>query len=158
MIYNASFKALLSIFLVIGIIWVRSGYGKFASGNFAENLGNILAKNTQSNPFPFYKEFLDNVAIPNSYLFGQLTMWGEILTALAIIVGSINLLFFRKYLLISVWVLSLGLLGGVFLNLNFWFAFSWTSPANDSLNTLMLGIELIGFVYALKLLKQMQAN
>lgn len=144
-------KALFFIFLVIGSVWARSGYGKLNSGNFAENLGLMLTKNAQSNPFPLYKDFLHAIAIPNSVIFGQLTMWGELLTALAIVGSVLYLLRTDSPQKFAYWILGAGLTVGLFLNLNFWFAFSWTSPANDSLNLLMGLIELIGIITVFRL-------
>lgn len=148
----------LSVLLLVGLIWARSSLGKIIGGKFAESLGSVLTKNAQSNPFPVYKQFLESFAIPNSQIFGQLTMWGEFLTAVSITGGSLYLLFKNPNHRLAYIVLIAGLVGGIFLNINFWFAFSWTSPANDSLNLLMIFIQLIGVVTLVKMLKVLKAK
>lgn len=143
-------KTVLFIFLSLGFIWSKSAYGKIISGNFADTLGVLLTKNAQNNPYLWYQEFLKNVAIPNSVLFGQLTLWGEALTAISIIGGALYLLIKNSSSKVAYFLLTGGLIGGLFLNINFWLAFSWTSPANDSLNLLMIMVELIGVVSLVK--------
>lgn len=152
---NSSF---LSVLLLVGLVWARSSLEKIIGGKFAANLGSVLTKNAQSNPFPMYKQFLESFAIPNPQLFGQLTMWGEFLTAASIIGGSLYLLFRNQNERLAYIVLIAGLVGGTFLNINFWFAFSWTSPANDSLNLLMIFIQLVGIITLVKMLKAFKAK
>ena len=138
------YKSLLLIILAVGLIWARSSYGKLSGGNFVSSLATVLIKNSQSNPYPFYKQFLTTVAIPNSVVFGNLTMWGEFLVAVSLVGGSLYLLLFKdaNEKLARICLIS-GLIGGIFLNINFWFAFSWTSAASDSLNLLMILIQAI---------------
>lgn len=133
-------------------MWAKSGYGKFVSGNFADNLGKTLTAFASKNPYPWYKDFLNNIAIPNSQLFGNLTLYGEMLSAVALIGGSIYLLTkgVNKLVLLG---LMTALLGGMFLNLIFWFAAGWTSPATDSVNLLMFTVQLVGMVYCVRLVK-----
>lgn len=137
-------KPLLIIFLSIGLMWLRSSYGKFAAGNFPSVLGGTLSKTADKNPYPFFKQFLTNVAIPNSQIFGLLTQWGELLSALAITVGAVWLLIGPNKL--ASWILLAGLIGGAFLNLIFWLGFGYTSPSTDSLNLLMFVVQIIGIV------------
>lgn len=140
-------KYLLLIFLVDGLIWLRSSVGKLSGGTFPQSLGETLQKFASKNPYPLVKEFLQNVAIPNSQLFGVLTMYGEVLSALAIILGSLALLLQAKDKRM-VTVLVAGLLGASFLNLIFWLSSGWTSPSTESLNLLMLVLQVVG-VFAL---------
>lgn len=126
------------ILLANGLIWLRSSYGKFASGNFVQGLGGTLERFASKNPYSWYKDFLQNVAIPNSQTIGMVVLWGEAFVALAIVGGAV---FKMKRVLI------LGLLGGAVLNVLFWLAAGWTSPSTDSLNLLMLVIELVGIFF-----------
>ncbi len=147
------FKGFLAALLFIGLIWARSGLGKIIEGKFVDSLGTVLTKTAKGNPYPWYKNFLETVAIPNSQLFAQLTMWGEFLTALSVTLGSIYLLFSKRKQKLGYLVLIAGLVGGMFLNLSFWLGFGYTSPSSDSLNLLMFFIELTGVVVFLKALK-----
>lgn len=140
---NSEFGFLL-INLTLGLVWARSSWGKFTGGKFVDSLGITLTKAAEHNPYYWYKSFLQNFAIPNSVIFGQMVLWGEFLVAVTIIFSSVYLL--KKQNKFAYFILILGLIGGFFLNLNFWLAFAWTSPATDSLNLLMGAIELIGVV------------
>lgn len=143
------FKGFIIIMLILGLIWARSSYAKITGGVFAQSLGGVLTKTAPANPYPFYKNFLLSVAIPNAEMFGNLTVWGEFLVAVSILGGGYLLLkhptnkLFRK-------VLIAGLIGGAFLNLNFWLAFSSTSLSTDNLNLLMLTTEAIGAFVLIK--------
>lgn len=148
------FKGLLIIFLAVGFIWARSSYGKISGGEFVSSLGKTLTKNVQTNPYSFYADFLQVVAIPNSEIFAQMTMWGEFLTAVSIIGGALYLLLKNPKEKLAFYVLIAGLVGGFFLNINFWFAFSWTSPSAGSLNLLMMLIQFIGAVTLIHFLKK----
>ena len=146
-------RYLLLIIMADGLIWSRSSFGKLASGNFPENLGSTLTKFASKNPYPWIKDFLENIAIPNSYIFGLLTQWGELLTALSIIIASIYLIKRSQKNRFVLVLLMLGLLGGMFLNAVFWLASSWTSPSADGLNLLMFIIQGIGLARVMNLLR-----
>lgn len=124
--------------------------GKFASGNFVSNLGVTLTKTAEKNPYPWFKQFLTSVAIPNSQIFGFLVLWGEILSAVAILAGAGMLLVSPKSGRKASLILILGLLGGAFLNIIFWLGFGYASPSTDSLNLLMAVIEIIGIIFVLR--------
>lgn len=141
-------KYLLIIFLVLGLLWAKSSYGKLTGGTFVSSLGTTLTKTADKNPYPWFKQFLISTAIPNSQMFGSLTMWGELLSAVAIILGSILLLSSQMKKVASL-ILLLGLVGGAFLNIIFWLGFGYTSSSTDSLNLFMAIVEIIGVVYML---------
>ena len=128
------------ILLSVGLLWLRSSYGKFTSGTFVSGLGGTLTKVLDKNPYSWFKEFLSTVAIPNSQLFGNLVLWGELLSAVAITAGAV---------LMSL-VLIAGLTGGLLLNIVFWLGFGHTSPSTDSINLLMAVVQIIGIVFILK--------
>ncbi len=142
--------SLILIFAALGFIWARSSYGKLTGGTFVSGLGQTLTKFASNNPYPWYKQFLQNVAIPNSTTFGLMTMWGEVLVALAILGGTFLLLTKGKLNGLVKWVMVLGLIGAMMLNLTFWLASGWTSPSTDGLNLLMFAVELSGVYYLLK--------
>lgn len=140
------YKAFFTIYFLIGLVWLRSSLEKIIGGQFINSLGKILSGVAQKNPYPWYKDFLQSVAIPNSQTLAMLTMYGEFLTSISIIFGSIHLLFSKTKNETTYYLLILGLIGGMFLNLNFWLGFGYTSPSTDSLNLLMFFIELIGVI------------
>lgn len=141
----------LLIILAIGLLWFRSSYGKFSASNFSEGFTSTITKFLSKNPYPWYKSFLTSTVLPNAQLFSALVLWGELLTALAIIIAIGSYLTIQhkhtRFLLLA------GLAGGAFLNAMFWLASAWTSPSTDSLNLLMFTIEIIGMIYVLRLKK-----
>lgn len=141
-------KSLLLVLLSVGLLWLKSSYGKFTSGTFVSNLGQTLSKASANNPYPFFKQFLANVAIPNSQIFGTLVLWGEALCAVAITVGSVILLLNPNANKLAVLGLVAGLAVGLLLNIVFWLGFGSTSSSTESLNLLMAVIEVIG-IFAL---------
>lgn len=143
-------RPLLFVLLSVGLLWLRSSYGKFTSGTFVSGLGETLTKASAKNPYPFFKQFLTSMAIPNAQFFGLLVLWGELLSAVAITVGAVLLLINsnpNKFLSL---VLMVGLLGGLLLNIVFWLGFGYTSPSTDSINLLMAAVQIIGLVFILK--------
>lgn len=147
-------RYLLSILLFIGLIWSRSSFGKFTSGTFVQGLGETVARFASKNPNSFYKDFLQNMVIPNSETFGRLVLWGEALVAISIVIPALYLIFQpKKKCKATLWLLIAGLLGGAFLNLNFWLASGYTSPSSDGLNLLMMVAQILGAVYIIRLQK-----
>lgn len=140
-------KYLYSIFLVLGFVFLRSSYGKITGGEFVNNLGATLEKFAGKNPYPWFKSFLTDVAIPNSQLFGSLTMWGELLAGLSLFVFSAFLIINPKTNKLVYLGLATGLAGGMFLNGIFWLAAGYTSPSTDGLNLVMFLVEAVGLAF-----------
>lgn len=143
-------KYFLWVLLVLGLVWFKSSYGKVTGGEFAGGLGGTLEKFAVKNPYPWYKEFLETVAIPNSQMFGLMTMAGEVFAALSILGTAGYFLWKRKIAKPVRFLLMAGLLTGLFLNLNFYFASGWMSPSGESLNLLMAAIQAIGLVWLVR--------
>lgn len=150
---KSAYNSLVLILLSLGLLWLRSGWGKLTEGKFVDSLGGVLTKFASNNPFPWYKSFLQNVAIPNSKIFAYLTMWGEFLTAITVSLAALYLLVVRRRSRLVLTFLGLGLLGGVFLNAIFWLAASYTSPSTDSVNLIMFVIELAGLIFVFRELR-----
>lgn len=143
----------LFVFLAIDLIWLKSSLGKWMGGVFINSLGGILTKFASQNPYPWYKEFLKSVAIPNSSLFGTLILLGETFVAFSLLFGLYFLISKRVNTGI-VWLVTLGLITGTLLNANFWLASGWTGASTDSLNLLMFLIEVIGVWYFITFLRK----
>lgn len=146
---NIYIKGFLIIYLILGGIWLRSSIGKITGGKFVDSLGTTLTKIAQNNPYPWFKSFLQDMVISNSKIFGNLIMWGEVLTAAAIVLGSFYLLFFGGNQKLGLIILILGLLGGMFLNAIFYLGFGYSNVSTESLNLLMFLVELVGVVVLL---------
>lgn len=142
-------NSLLWVILSLGLLWAKSSYSKFTSGTFVSGLGETLTKVTPKNPYPFFKDFISSMVIPNASVFGFLVFWGEFLVAVSIVAGTVMLLMNPLNRMATMVVIA-GLLGGLLLNGVFWFGFGWTSPSTDSVNLLMAAIEVIGIIVLFK--------
>lgn len=143
---------LFLIILSVGFIWLKSSFAKLITGTFLDNFPATINKFISKNPYLFYKDFLKEFVIPNQQLFGNLVLWGELLTGLSIVFSVVYLIFKQKNKLVLSF-LMIGLIGGLFLNKTFWLASGWTSPSADSINLLMFLIELVSIVFVFNLLK-----
>lgn len=149
-------KHLIAILVFVGLIWLRSSLQKLQSGNFISTLAPTLEKFASKNPYPWYKNLLQNVALANAQIFALLVLLGELFSALAITIATFALILNfenKKFFLI---LLILGLTSGLILNLNFYLASGWTSPSTDTLNLLMLAIQAIGLLYSLRYLRSVR--
>ena len=145
---KASQSYLLYIFVALGLIWLKSSWGKLSGGDFVGSLGSTLTRFASQNPYPWYKDFLTSFAIPNSQVFGQLVLWGELLVALGLILIPLYLIFQKKSSRTAYLLLAVSFFGAVLLSVSFWLAAGWTSPSTESVNLLMLLIEAIGLIYS----------
>ena len=143
-------KFLLWVLLIISFIFLRSSYGKLVGNTFVQNLGKTLEKFASENPYPWFKGFLQGTAMPNSEIFGILTMYGEVFAGLAILITSFYYLANQKNSSLLNLLLLLGLLVGAFLNGIFWLAAGWTSTSTDGLNLLMFVLQVIGIIYLVR--------
>ncbi|HZQ30021.1 MAG TPA: hypothetical protein VFA93_03010 [Patescibacteria group bacterium] len=151
---NRYYNGILWIFVAFGLQFLRSSYGKIAGGKFVGGLSATLRSFANKNPNDWYKNFLDSWAIPNSTILGNLIMWGELLSGIAMTVGSLYLFLNKGKGRAAQVILVLGLIGGAILNFNFYFAAGWTGPSTEGLNLLMLVIEIVGIaVFGKSLLK-----
>lgn len=145
---NRAFNSyIFYIILVIGFIFLRSGYGKVVGGKFIGGLGKTLGYFASENPYPPVQSFLNNVAIPNVTLFGNLTMFGEVYVGISIFISVIYLLIKRTLTPVLFLVLVSGLMTAIILNLTFLLSAGWTSPSTESVNLVMLAVGVISLVY-----------
>lgn len=134
---------------VLGLVWLRSGWEKLSGGKFVDSLAGTLQKFAAGNPYPWFKDFLINTALPNAHLLGLLVQYGEFLGGMVLAVGSLTLLLGKKNRTIKLLMLF-SLLGLVLLNGIFWLATGYTSPSTDDVNLIMFLIEVIGLLTLLK--------
>lgn len=142
-------RYLYLVFAVIGYIFLKSGFEKITGGKFVDSLGATLTKFAKDNPYPPVKDFLENVAIPNSVMFGFLTQWGEFLAGVNLLGLSLLMLFNPKSGSRYYKLMALGFGTGLFLNITFWLAAGYTSASTGSLNLVMGAVNLIGLVFIL---------
>lgn len=138
------------IFLVLAFTWVKSGWGKVSSGVFPENLGKTLLKFADSNPYPWFKTLLTDIAVPNSVAIGWLVQLGELTAAVLTGFSAAALIFKIKIPRAAQIFFGAGFSLAAVLNATFWLASGWTSGSTDSLNLVMMAIEIVGVIYWFK--------
>lgn len=142
-------KYLYLVFAVIGYVFLKSGFEKITGGKFVGGLAGTLEKFAANNPYPLVRAFLENMAIPNSVVFGLLTQWGELLAGINLLGLSFWMLFSPKTGNKYVKLMVLGFATGLLLNVTFWLTAGYTSPSTGSLNLVMGAVNLIGLVFVL---------
>ena len=121
----------LSLFLLrlaLSFIWLSAGLSKLFDRQFINNFPNTIGNFAKASHFYFYTDFLNQYVIPNSEVFAQLSVWGEILTGVAFLIG---------------FPMVLGALVGIFLNLNYFLIA--TQPPSQFLNILMIFSQLVAY-------------
>ncbi len=101
---NLSSVSLLLLRLAISYIWLTAGISKLLNAQFLSTFPQTLAGFAKNTPFDFYEKILNQYVMPHAMIFAQLTVWGEILTGVAFLLG---------------FPLSLACLTGVFMNINY---------------------------------------
>lgn len=141
--------------------WFKAGWDKIMEGglgaDFASGLGKTLgffAKSKDAtgeiitNPHGWYIDSLLKMAQNNSTAFGYMVEFGELLLGIMLFVVVAYYLFAHKALpAVLLWLAVVGLVGGVFLNFNFYFATGWNNVSSASINLLMglLQVVFIGY-------------
>ncbi len=138
------------VFLADGFLWLKSGLEKVSTTKFLDGLAGTLAKFASNNPFGWYKGILMNIAVPNALLVGVGVEAGEIFAGVMIVVSGLVILSKRKATPLFKVFLRLGFLAAILLSGSFWLAAGWTSASTESLNLLMLALELVGLTYWLR--------
>lgn len=143
----------IGIQIFFGYIWLTSGFEKIIAGTFAPGLAKTLGFFASKNPFGWYVSYINNVAIPNAALLGQLVQWGEFLAGVMVLFGALGYflssnLKFRKWLRYGMIVAFAGM---CLMNANFYFAAGWTSASTHTVNVLMFWVELILLISWIKI-------
>jgi hypothetical protein len=117
--------------IVIGYAWLASAIDKLRSSAFLSGLPDELAEMSEETKYGWYRRFLEDVAIPNSDLFGRLVTWGELLVGISLIALAAFLILCgtadRWTLPVSA-VAAAALLGGILMNGNFHLAEGFYHP------------------------------
>lgn len=134
----------LTIQIILAYEWFFGGIEKFRAGTFVLGMTKTLTRFESGNPHKWYVDSWLLFAKNNPELFGQLVQWGELLMGIGLVVGVLFCVF-GKTPIFKRWarILSLAsLIGGGFMNVNFYFAAGWTSASTGGLNVLLFWIEM----------------
>ena len=125
---NLGSISLLFLRLGISYIWLSAGISKLVNSNFLSTFPETLFNFAKNTPYDFYESFLKQYIIPHSYIFAQLTIWGEILTGVAFLLG---------------FPMSIALLAGILMNINYYLVAN--SAPSQFLNILMILSQLAAY-------------
>lgn len=134
----------ITIQALLAYEWIVSGWTKVTSETFVSTFPATLIRFTEQNPHTWYVDTILRFSTQHATTFAELVRWGELLAGLGIVSGSILLL--QKYTSlhrVGTYVLVGALVGGCWMNANFYFAAGWTSPSTGGLNLLMFGVQLV---------------
>jgi len=151
---------LLGVQGVLAYEWWNAGWGKVSSPDFVSGIAQTLGFFASKNPFPWYKDFLTGVAIPNAQAFAYTVEWSQVAIAL-VLAGSICGYLCVKTAAARRWVLilcALALLGGALMNANFYLAAGWTGPGTKGSNMVMFWSEMVlSYIWLSALLSRKKA-
>ena len=89
-------------------------------GDFPAGLTAFLEQRAVEQSHPFYRQFLQEVVLPNTQLFASLVTWGELLVGVMLILGLMTRLSATVALLLTLnYMLAKG-------------AWPWTPSSNDA--------------------------
>ena len=125
---NLNNISLLLLRLSISYIWLTAGISKLFNSAFINSFSDTISNFAKSTHFDFYQGFLNQYIIPNSYVFAQFIIWGEILTGAAFLLG---------------FPMLIATAAGIFMNLNYYFVA--TSSPSQFLNILMFFSQLAAY-------------
>jgi hypothetical protein len=145
--------------------WLKAGWDKLVEGGFggkfAEELPRTLGffssqpgrdGQIMTNPHTWYVDTFLAWAKANPNIFGYAVVWGEFLLGIVLFLAIAYLMFIRKKLpgLLTL-VVVVGLLGGIIMNLSFYFASGWPASAisTRSLNIMMILTQVVFIGYYL---------
>lgn len=130
--------------IILATQWLQGSWEKFQGGSFVASMTKTLVRFENGNPHTWYVGSFLQTAKAHPDVFGQLVQWGELLAGLGLVAGILLTLsgktptIKRNAMLLSV----AALIGGAFMNANFYFAAGWMSASTGGLNALMFWIEL----------------
>lgn len=97
--------SLFALRLTTSYIWITAGVSKLLNKTFIDTFTGTIQGFIKSCHYDFYIGALKQYVLPNAHLFAQLTVWGEILTGIAFLLG---------------FPLMIAAFMGIFMNVNYY--------------------------------------
>jgi thiosulfate dehydrogenase (quinone) large subunit len=132
---------------VLALEWLHSSFGKWTDSKFMDGIAKTLEGFAAKSTFPGYPEFLNNVAIPNAQLFGQMIRTGEVAVGIALAISGLIIISKKPLPSVTLWLTVIAFLGGALMNINFFLASGASSPSSWGLNLLMTLVQIIFAVF-----------
>jgi len=115
---------------VVGGVWLFEAYPQLTARDsyLGQGFLSLVQSMAAGNPWRFYREFLGSVVLPHASVFSYLTLVGNLLVGLCLLLG-----------LLTPYSAFVGLL----LNVNYGLAAGWMDRMTYSLNGLLLVAEIV---------------
>lgn len=113
--------SLFALRFATSYIWISAGISKLFNKGFIDAFPKTIDGFMKSCHYDFYIGALKQYVLPNAHLFAQLTIWGEILTGIAFLLG---------------FPLFIAALVGIFMNINYFLVAN--STPSQFLNIIMI--------------------
>lgn len=141
-----------SIQAALAYEWISGGLGKIYEGPFVSTIGKTLVRFENGNPHEWYAGSVLRTAKNFPETFGQLVQWGELLAGIGLVVAILvyGLSTQSQWKNMARYTAILSLLGGAFMNANFYYAAGWTSPSTGGLNMLMFLVQAVLILFWMK--------
>ncbi len=136
---------LLGVQTVLAYEWWSAGWEKVSSPAFVDGITKTLGFFASKNPFPWYKDFLLGFAADNALVFAYAVEWSQVAIAFALLLGVyfIAVSAGGKAKRCGYYLSLLALAGGMLMNINFYLAAAWTSPATRGSNVVMFWVGIV---------------
>ncbi len=130
---------------ILAYEWLSGGWEKVRGGQFVLNIGKTLTRFETGNPHEWYVGSILGIAKTHPVIFGTLVQWGEVFTGIGLLVALVLYVLSKQQSSknLARFIAVAALLGGAFMNLNFYFATGWTSPSTGGLNALMFWVQVV---------------
>ncbi|MCK4443413.1 MAG: DoxX family protein [Thermoplasmata archaeon] len=113
---------------IVGVLWLHSAWEKLTDPGYIEGFGGTMFFFGMENPNPWYVDFLNGFVVPNAAAFAWAIVIAEVLVGLFLVFGIFT---------------NVGAIGGILMNVNFFFAASHLSPSTWSINLLLIGLQVV---------------
>jgi uncharacterized membrane protein YphA (DoxX/SURF4 family) len=111
--------ALVLLRVYLGVVFLISAVPKLRT-DFTPGLTAFLEQRAMEQSHPFYRQFLQEVVLPNTQLIGALVTWGQLLVGVLLVRGLMTRLSATVALLLTLnYMLAKG-------------AWPWTPSSNDA--------------------------
>ncbi len=146
---TVSFLVIMWIQIVLAYEWWSAAFSKWTDTEYITNLPATLAFFASENPFPWFSSFLTGFATANAELFANLVRTGQVLTALGLFLTAALCVYAKQSRLrrSTIVIAVVALLGGIIMNLAFYFAAGWTGPGTHGINVLMFWTQATLFYF-----------
>ena len=116
--------------IAIGSVWIFEAYPQLASRDsyLADGFARMVQVMASGNPWSFYRQFLTLIVLPHASIFSYLTLVGNVLIGVCLLVG-----------LLTPYAAGLAML----LNVNYALANGWMDRMYYSLNAALFFAEIV---------------